>query len=118
LILLFPSLTFWLDRENLLLALIAHAGAGVLDGHVDHVAFYRGANHNCAVTFDRLRASLKAAQPTTPWTQIAHTLGYFDQMHMVHDFNRLSGESPGLIFGQLDMFVKPEVPVGDGPQLS
>jgi hypothetical protein len=30
-------------------------------------------------------------------------------MHMVRDFNGLSGDSPTSICGQLDMFVKPEV---------
>ena len=29
-----------------------------------------------------------------PWTDIAHDLGYYDQMHMVHDFRIYSGESP------------------------
>jgi AraC-like DNA-binding protein len=28
------------------------------------------------------------------WTRIAHDLGYFDQMHMIHDFQALSGDSP------------------------
>jgi AraC-like DNA-binding protein len=28
------------------------------------------------------------------WTAIAHELGYHDQMHMIHDFQLLSGESP------------------------
>jgi hypothetical protein len=30
-------------------------------------------------------------------------------MHMVHDFTRLSGDSPDAIARQLDMFVQPEV---------
>jgi hypothetical protein len=30
-------------------------------------------------------------------------------MHMVHDFNRLSGGSPTTICGQLEMFVQPEL---------
>jgi AraC-like DNA-binding protein len=51
----------------------------------------------------------KAAALETRWTDIAHALGYHDQMHMVHDFNRLSGDSPTAIGGQLDMFVQPEV---------
>jgi len=51
----------------------------------------------------------KAAAPETRWTQVAHALGYHDQMHMVHDFNRLSGDSPTAIGSQLDMFVQPEV---------
>jgi AraC-like DNA-binding protein len=28
------------------------------------------------------------------WTDIAHELGYYDQMHMVHDFKTFSGENP------------------------
>ncbi len=28
------------------------------------------------------------------WTEIAQEFGYYDQMHMVHDFRRFSGESP------------------------
>ena len=60
----------------------------------------------------RFEAALrvKAVQPNMLWTDIAHTLGYFDQMHMVHDFNRLSGESPSLICDQLDLFVRSDVP--------
>ena len=59
----------------------------------------------------RFEAALreKAAGPRRLWTEIAHDLGYFDQMHMVHDFNRLSGASPSVICEQLDMFVRPEV---------
>ena len=59
----------------------------------------------------RFEAALhrKAAAPLTQWTDIAHALGYHDQMHMVHDFNRLSGDTPTGICGQLDMFVHPEL---------
>lgn len=52
---------------------------------------------------------LKALAPDTRWTEIAHALGYHDQMHMVHDFNQLSGDNPTAIGDQLDMFVQPEV---------
>jgi AraC-like DNA-binding protein len=34
-----------------------------------------------------------------PWTDIAHDLGYYDQMHMVHDFRMFSGESPTRLSG-------------------
>jgi AraC-like DNA-binding protein len=59
----------------------------------------------------RFEAALrrKAATPKVRWTDIAHALEYHDQMHMVHDFNRLSGASPTAIGGQLDMFVQPEL---------
>jgi AraC-like DNA-binding protein len=59
----------------------------------------------------RFEAALqrRARSPATPWTDIAHELGYHDQMHMVHDFTRLSGDSPDAIARHLDMFVQPEV---------
>ena len=59
----------------------------------------------------RFEAALqrRAVSPTSRWTDIAHDLGYHDQMHMVHDFTRLSGDSPEAIARQLDMFVQPEV---------
>jgi AraC-like DNA-binding protein len=59
----------------------------------------------------RFEAALqrRAFSPATPWTDIAHDLGYHDQMHMVHDFTRLSGDSPDAIARHLDMFVQPEV---------
>jgi AraC-like DNA-binding protein len=34
------------------------------------------------------------AAPERTWTDIAHTVGYYDQMHMVRDFYHFSGESP------------------------
>jgi AraC-like DNA-binding protein len=52
---------------------------------------------------------LKAASSGVKWTEIAHTLGYHDQMHMIHDFRSLSGYTPNSIIDRLDMFVKPEV---------
>jgi AraC-like DNA-binding protein len=66
----------------------------------------------------RFEAALqrKSAAPETQWTNIAHALGYHDQMHMVHDFNRLSGDSPTGICGQLDMFVHPELASADRPR--
>ncbi len=36
----------------------------------------------------------KATLSCLNWTQIAHELEYHDQMHMVHDFQLLSGENP------------------------
>jgi AraC-like DNA-binding protein len=66
----------------------------------------------------RFEAALrrKATAPATQWTDIAHTLGYHDQMHMVHDFNRLSGGSPTAICAQLDMFVHPELVSAEWPR--
>ena len=63
------------------------------------------------------RAGLSAAAPLTHWTDIAHALGYHDQMHMVRDFKHLSGDSPTAIYGQLDMFVQPELISADDRKL-
>ena len=65
----------------------------------------------------RFEAALrsKSATPARRWADIAHALGYHDQMHMVHDFNRLAGDSPTTIGSQLDMFVKPELVFADQP---
>ncbi len=58
---------------------------------------------------------LKSMAPDVRWTEIAYTLGYFDQMHMIHDFKRLSGATPTGIIDQLDMFVLPEVAAHQRP---
>jgi len=36
----------------------------------------------------------KLASTATPWSEIAHDLCYHDQMHMIHDFRDLAGDSP------------------------
>lgn len=46
-----------------------------------------------------LRTKLASAEST--WTQIAHDLGYYDQMHMVHEFQELAGDSPALFLARL-----------------
>ena len=55
----------------------------------------------------RFEAALqrRAIEPTARWTDIAHDLGYHDQMHMVHDFQQLSGSTPSVVAPRLDMFV-------------
>jgi AraC-like DNA-binding protein len=49
----------------------------------------------------RFSAALEAkvTAPGRLWTDIAHDFGYYDQMHMVRDFERFAGESPAK-FGQ------------------
>jgi AraC-like DNA-binding protein len=50
--------------------------------------------------------AMKERAQGIPWTSIAHELGYYDQMHMVHDFQHLSGESPACIASQLKIFAE------------
>jgi AraC-like DNA-binding protein len=35
--------------------------------------------------------------PTRPWIDIAHCLGYHDEMHLVRDFHGFTGSAPGKI---------------------
>jgi AraC-like DNA-binding protein len=37
----------------------------------------------------------KVRLPSRPWLDIAHSLGYHDEMHLVHDFHMLAGSAPG-----------------------
>jgi len=44
----------------------------------------------------RFEAALdgKARFTAKSWTDVAHQFGYYDQMHMVHDFGEFTGETP------------------------
>jgi AraC-like DNA-binding protein len=56
----------------------------------------------------RFEAALKRKKqaPGLRWTDVAHELGYHDQMHMVHDFARLAGATPSTVAPELDIIVK------------
>lgn len=56
----------------------------------------------------------KALSPHTSWTTVAHEFRYHDQMHMIHDFQQLSGETPTAILGQMEAVFKP--PTGHAAQ--
>lgn len=49
----------------------------------------------------QLALDSKVASPARSWLSIAHEFGYHDQMHMIRDFQSLSGASPGGIVLQL-----------------
>ena len=49
----------------------------------------------------------KASSPGLNWTQIAHELEYYDQMHMVHDFESLSSESPTSLAPHVEVLSSP-----------
>ena len=36
------------------------------------------------------------------WTDVAHQFGYYDQMHMVHDFGKFAGKTPTETLIQLE----------------
>jgi AraC-like DNA-binding protein len=59
----------------------------------------------------RFEAALKSKMqfPDRRWTDVAHELGYHDQMHMVHDFRELSGSTPSDVAPRVELFVTPEI---------
>ncbi|MGN6400300.1 MAG: helix-turn-helix domain-containing protein [Flavisolibacter sp.] len=43
----------------------------------------------------------KEGHPKESWTGIAHQFGYFDQMHLIHDFKEFTGVAPSIIVNEL-----------------
>lgn len=43
------------------------------------------------------------------WTDVAHEFGYFDQMHMVHDFEEFTGATPTGILNQFESIFADEL---------
>jgi AraC-like DNA-binding protein len=43
----------------------------------------------------------KLANPARTWVDIAHSFGYYDQMHMIHDFERLGRNTPTQVQAQM-----------------
>ncbi|MEO7962787.1 MAG: helix-turn-helix domain-containing protein [Gemmatimonadaceae bacterium] len=59
----------------------------------------------------RFETSLKtkAALPHLSWTAIAHQFGYHDQMHLIHDFRELSGQTPTDILRDAQPVLTPQL---------
>ena len=53
------------------------------------------------ITRFQMALDTKRGAPGRSWMNIAHQLGYFDQMHMVRDFQSLGGTLPGAILTQI-----------------
>ena len=61
----------------------------------------------------RFEAALdcKARWPAKSWTDVAHELGYYDQMHMVHDFDLFTGGTPTSTLGALEVLFRERLQV-------
>jgi AraC-like DNA-binding protein len=59
----------------------------------------------------RFEAALetKARAAAKSWTDIAHEFGYYDQMHMVHDFGEFAGKTPTETLIQLETVFVEEI---------
>jgi AraC-like DNA-binding protein len=62
-----------------------------------------GASPKAFARVARFQAALdaKLASPTRTWLDIAHSFGYYDQMHMVHDFESLACNTPTQLLAQM-----------------
>jgi AraC-like DNA-binding protein len=59
----------------------------------------------------RFQAALdsKARSSVKSWTDVAHEFGYHDQMHMIHDFEEFTGETPTQTLGQVEQFFRRQI---------
>jgi AraC-like DNA-binding protein len=56
-----------------------------------------------------------ARAPLGSWTEIAHRFGYYDQMHMVHEFAKFTGETPTHSLRHFDVwFARQKNAIGSG----
>jgi len=62
-----------------------------------------GASPKVFARVARFQAALdaKLASPKRTWLDIAHNFGYYDQMHMVHDFENLGSNTPTQLLAQM-----------------
>lgn len=59
----------------------------------------------------RFEAALdsKARSSSNSWTDVAHQYGYFDQMHMVHDFEDFAGHTPTQTLTQIETLFRKQI---------
>jgi AraC-like DNA-binding protein len=52
----------------------------------------------------RFEAALdsRARSTSKSWTDVAHECGYHDQMHLIHDFEEFSGETPTTVLSEVE----------------
>lgn len=91
-------------------SLAGDAGFGVRQferGFLQHV----GMRPKLFARIARFEAALdgKARSASKSWTDVAHEFGYYDQMHMVHDFEEFTGDTPTNTLRQLELLFQPQV---------
>jgi AraC-like DNA-binding protein len=59
----------------------------------------------------RFEAALdhKVRSSTVSWTNVAHEFGYYDQMHMVHDFKDFTGRTPNDALRQMEVLFRGQI---------
>ncbi len=59
----------------------------------------------------RFQAALdrKARSKSRTWTEVAQEFGYFDQMHMIHDFDQFAAEKPTEMLGVMESLFREQI---------
>jgi AraC-like DNA-binding protein len=59
----------------------------------------------------RFEAALdcKTRSSAKSWTDVAHEFGYFDQMHMIHEFEEFTGETPTQVLHHAEMVLREQI---------
>ena len=52
---------------------------------------------------------LLARSPRGSWTEVAHRFGYYNQMHMVHEFAQFTGETPTRTLRHFEVWFEPQL---------
>jgi AraC-like DNA-binding protein len=62
-----------------------------------------GASPKMFARIARFQAAVdaKLAAPQRTWLDIAHSFGYHDQMHMIHDFEQLGRKTPSQLLAEM-----------------
>jgi AraC-like DNA-binding protein len=70
-----------------------------------------GMRHRLYARIARFEAALdsKARSSTMSWTNVAHEFGYYDQMHMVHDFKEFTGRTPNEALRQMEVLFRGQI---------
>jgi AraC-like DNA-binding protein len=73
-----------------------------------------GASPKSFARVSRFQAALdaKLASPERTWLDISHSFGYHDQMHMIHDFERLGRTTPTHLIAQMGDVRPPALALG------
>lgn len=89
--------------------LAGHSGIGVRQFQREFSAHF-GVSPKLFSRIVRFQTALDTkARGSKSWTEVAHGLGYHDQMHMVHEFREFTGESPTETLCQLEFFFRAQI---------
>lgn len=73
---------------------------GVTDRHLRELSRkHIGHSPKSMLQIERFTQSLILSNHSREWTSIAHDSGYYDQSHMIAEYQKMTGQSPERLFG-------------------